>query len=239
MPEKSPTTNAIHCQASTPGCPAHQRQRTREKVKTGRMLSRAAALPRRVVVAAGTDRRKQRGGKEEGSSRTSTTATPELRNLKQRPLTKLPSARWKTKKTGGAGDSPWSLLTVAVAVAVAVGSSPLLASIRTGDGSCLAAERRTVTIVRSRSISPSLSVEARSPTKSNEELRQQLPLSAISYERSPTASLDELRRQPPLVDDVQNRGATCEAAPASVFPQQQGADCTFLSVFPAMSDERQ
>nr|GLL27229.1 hypothetical protein Itr_chr05CG12680 [Ipomoea trifida] len=61
MPEKSPTTNAIHCQASTPGCPAHQRQRTREKVKTGRMLSRAAALPRRVVVAAGTDRRKQRG----------------------------------------------------------------------------------------------------------------------------------------------------------------------------------
>nr|GLL29633.1 hypothetical protein Itr_chr06CG13230 [Ipomoea trifida]GLL29634.1 hypothetical protein Itr_chr06CG13240 [Ipomoea trifida] len=26
---------------------------------------------------------------------------------------------------------------------------------------------------------------------------------------------------------------TSEAAPASVFPRQQGADCTFLSVFPA------
>nr|GME19326.1 hypothetical protein Iba_scaffold22489CG0020 [Ipomoea batatas] len=32
-------------------------------VKTGRMLSRAATLPRRVVVAAGTGRRKQRRGK--------------------------------------------------------------------------------------------------------------------------------------------------------------------------------
>nr|GLL29696.1 hypothetical protein Itr_chr06CG13950 [Ipomoea trifida] len=32
-------------------------------VKTGRMLSRAATLPRRVVVAAGTGRRKRRRGK--------------------------------------------------------------------------------------------------------------------------------------------------------------------------------